>query len=83
MLIKSRPALKCRVVKKVTDQETFYCLKPVSVVLVLNIPNLDAVVLCLDCARELAMEIIDSTPGARYDQRNLRLALTELRKGKN
>jgi hypothetical protein len=67
MLCKPGPAQKCRVVKKVTDRKTFYCLKPASVVLVLNTP--DPLVLCLDCARELAKDIIDSTPGARHDRR--------------
>jgi hypothetical protein len=69
MLIKHTPAVKCRVLKKVTDQQTFYCLKPASVVL-MGTPSLEPLVLCLDCARELAKEIIDSTPGARLDRRN-------------
>jgi|GEM_PF-3760445 hypothetical protein len=69
MLLKPKPAPKCRVIKKITDRETFYCLKPASVVLAVNVPNCDPLVLCLDCARELAKEIIDSTPGARGDRR--------------
>lgn len=56
---------KCRVVKKVTDKETFRCLKTATVSLVLNTP--EPLVLCLDCARELAKEILDSVPGGRRD----------------
>jgi hypothetical protein len=56
---------KCRVVKKVTDSGTFYCLKPATVSLVLNSP--EPLVLCMECARALAKEIIDSVPGGSRD----------------
>jgi len=56
---------KCRVVKKVTDQNTFYCLKPAQVSVALHTP--EPLVLCLDCARELAKEVIDSVPGGGRD----------------
>ena len=56
---------KCKVVKKVTDRETFRCLKPATVAVGLNAP--EPIVLCLDCARELVKEIIDSVPGGRRD----------------
>jgi len=59
--------MKCRVVKKVTDRQTFYCLKPAAVVLT-HAP--EPLVMCLDCARELAKEIVDSTPSGRLDRRN-------------
>jgi hypothetical protein len=58
---------KCRVVKKVTDRETFYCLKPIAVILVRHTP--EPIVVCADCARELAKEIIDSVPGGPSDPR--------------
>ncbi len=64
MLIKT-PSRKCRVVKKITDRETFRCLKPASVVLINNTP--EPIMLCPDCARELAKEIIDSVPEGRRD----------------
>ncbi len=60
-----KPTTKCRVVKQVTDKETFRCLKPANVSLVLNTP--EPVVLCLDCARELVKEIVDSVPDGRRD----------------
>jgi hypothetical protein len=56
---------RCKVVKKVTDQNTFRCLKRATVRLVLNVP--EPVLLCLDCARELVKEIVDSTPGGKRD----------------
>ena len=56
---------KCRVVKKVTDRVTFYCLKPAPVVLIHNAP--EPITLCLDCARELAKEILDSVPNGRRE----------------
>jgi hypothetical protein len=56
---------KCKVVKKVTDRETFRCLKPATVVLIHNTP--EPIVLCMDCARELVKEIVDSVPGGRRD----------------
>lgn len=56
---------KCRVVKKITDRGTFRCLKPATVALALNAP--EPMVLCLDCARELAKEILDSVPGGPRD----------------
>ena len=56
---------KCRVVKKITDREVFRCLKPATVSLILHAP--EPMVLCLDCARELAKEILDSVPGGRRD----------------
>jgi hypothetical protein len=37
-------------------------MKPANVGLVLNVPELEAMVLCPDCARELAKEILDSVP---------------------
>lgn len=56
---------KCRVVKKVTNRETFRCLKPATVSLILNVP--EPIVLCLDCARDLTKEIAESVPGGRRD----------------
>ena len=56
---------KCKVVKKITDQNIFRCLKPATVSLVLNAP--EPILLCLDCARELQKEIIDSVPGGKRD----------------
>jgi hypothetical protein len=67
MLFKPTPASKCRVVKKITGSKTFFCFKPAAVVLLMNAP--EPLTLCLDCARELAKEIIDSTPGGRSDWR--------------
>jgi hypothetical protein len=64
MFYPNSPA-KCQVVKKVTDRDTFRCLKPATVILVLNTPEL--IVFCLDRARELAKEIIDSVPGGKGD----------------
>jgi hypothetical protein len=55
----------CQVIRKVTDRETFRCLKPATVVVGLNTP--EPIVLCLNCARELAKEIIDSVPGGKRD----------------
>lgn len=55
----------CQVVRKVTDQNTFLCLKPVRVVLVNWVPQPAAI--CEGCARELAKEIIDSVPGGPRD----------------
>ena len=62
----------CRVVTNVTDQETFLCRKPVSVILINHSP--DPIALCLDCARELAKEILDSVPGGRLDSGRLKAA---------
>ena len=56
---------KCNVVKKITDRQTSYCLKPATVLLHLKTP--DPIVLCLECARELAKEILDSVAGGRWD----------------
>ncbi len=56
---------KCKVVKKITDRDTFKCLKPAVVVITLNTP--EPIVVCLDCARELQKEIIDSVPGGKRD----------------
>jgi len=58
---------KCRVVKKITDRETFRCLKPATVLLILNTP--EPITLCLDCARDLAREIQESVPGGRREVR--------------
>jgi hypothetical protein len=69
VLIKT-PSTKCRVVKKITDHETFRCLKPACVVLIHNTP--EPITLCLDCARELAKEIIDSTPDGKRDLSGVR-----------
>ena len=66
----AKSTAKCRVVKKITDTETFRCLKPANVVLVLNTP--EPLVLCLDCARELAKEIVDSVAGGRRDAERVR-----------
>ena len=55
----------CKVVKKVTDRETFRCLKPATVTLIHNTP--EPILLCLDCARELVKEIVDSVPGGKRD----------------
>lgn len=52
---------KCRVIISITDKEVFYCLKPATVLLVENVP--EQLALCVDCARELAKDIIDCTPG--------------------
>jgi len=57
---------KCKVVKKVTDRDTFRCLKPATVALFLHTP--EPIVLCADCARELAKEIVDSVPGGKCDR---------------
>lgn len=56
------PNKKCRVMKEITDHGIVRCLKPASVVLALNLPEDNMVMLCPDCARELAKEIIDSVP---------------------
>lgn len=56
---------KCRVVKTVTDRETFRCLKPATIVLIRHTP--EPIVMCSDCARELAKEIVDSVPGGKCD----------------
>lgn len=58
---------KCRVVKKVTDRETFRCLKPATVALIHNTP--EPIVICPDCARALAQEIADSVPGGKREVR--------------
>lgn len=58
---------KCRVVKKVTNAATFYCLKPATVVLTTSVEQ--PLVLCLDCARELAHEILESVPNGKRDAR--------------
>jgi hypothetical protein len=66
MFHESSPA-KCRVIQRITDYGVFYCSKPAQASLAIHSP--EPIVLCLDCARELAKEIIDSTPGGRRDRR--------------
>lgn len=56
---------KCRVVKKITDKETFYCLKPATVFLVRNTP--EPIAVCESCARELVKELAESFPGGMGD----------------
>ncbi len=60
---------KCQVVKKITDQDIVRCLKPSNVILVLNTPTPDGdpLIMCLDCARKLAKEILDSVPSGKGD----------------
>lgn len=65
MYCRQENSVGCKVVKKVTEHNTFRCLKPVVVFLVNNTP--EPVGLCLDCARELAKEIMDSVPGGKRD----------------
>jgi len=56
---------KCQVVRQVTDNGIRRCLKPATVILIRNMA--DATVVCPDCARALAIEILDSVPGGRLD----------------
>lgn len=56
----------CQVVKRITEEHGAECrLKRATVVLYLDVP--DPTFVCLDCARELAKEILDSVPGGRAD----------------
>ncbi len=65
MFMKDAPR-NCRVVKRITEEHgAECCLKLATVVLHLHVP--DPVILCLDCARELAKEILDSVPGGKWD----------------
>ena len=64
-----KPTAKCRVVQKVTESGTFYCLRPAHIFLISNSP--EPLVLCVECARELAKEIIDSFHSGSRDA-NLR-----------
>ena len=57
---------QCKVVTRISDERgAEQCLKPATVILVLNAP--DPVVVCLDCAHKLAIEILDSVPGGKHD----------------
>ena len=57
---------KCQVVTRITDERgAERCLKVATVTLALHTP--DPVCLCLDCARALAIEILDSVPGGKHD----------------
>lgn len=58
---------KCQVVVKLTDAGKVFCLKPATVVIAFKMPGGDLGVMCPDCARELAKELVDSVPGGRLD----------------
>lgn len=61
---------KCRVLKSITDKGNFYCLKPATVLLSSHVSDGSEVIsVCLDCARDLAKEILDSVPNGRLDLR--------------
>ena len=62
---------QCQVVTRITEGSgAELCLKPATVVLVLRTP--EPIVVCLDCARELAKEILDSVPGGKHDAERAR-----------
>jgi hypothetical protein len=61
----SKATKKCRVVKKITERGVFRCLQPATVFLIRHTPEPYAV--CVNCARELALEIMESVPGGRRD----------------
>jgi hypothetical protein len=57
---------KCQVVTRISEKNgAARCLKPAPVLLALHTP--DPLVVCLDCARKLAIEILDSVPGGKHD----------------
>ena len=58
---------RCQAVTKITDQGVHRCLNPANVCLVTNSPDGNPVTLCPDCARKLAIEILDSVPAGRLD----------------
>jgi len=65
MFLKDAPR-KCQVVTRITDERGAECCrKPASVLLVLHTP--EPVLVCPDCARKLAIEILDSVPGGKHD----------------
>jgi hypothetical protein len=62
---------QCQVVARITDARgAERCLKPATVVLALHTP--EPILVCPDCARELAKEILDSVPGGKYDAERAR-----------
>lgn len=71
---------QCQVVTLFTEERgAERCLKPATVLLVLRTP--EPIVVCLDCAREIAKEILDSVPGGKYDAERAR-AEREARKAR-
>jgi hypothetical protein len=60
-------------VTRITDKRgAEKCLKPATVVLMLSTP--EPLSVCLDCARKLAIEILDSVPGGKHDVERVRKA---------
>lgn len=71
MFVKDAPR-KCQVVTRITEERgAEYCLKPATVLLLLHTP--EPFVVCLDCARELAKEILDSVPGGKFEIKGVRV----------
>lgn len=58
---------ECQVVTRITLRGAKFCRKPTNVVLN-RVPDPSfPVVMCLECARKLAIEILDSVPGGKLD----------------
>ena len=70
MFFKEPPASKqrkCQSVARITDEATYLCLQPATVCLTPGFQDDCVLLMCLDCAHKLAIEILESVPGGRLD----------------
>lgn len=63
----------CQVVLRITDTGRVLCLRPATVIVLFKLPGGNLGLMCPDCARELAKELIDSVPGGRLDVNTMAL----------